>query len=205
VLLPALTFLAAALGPLSYLPGFRRMLRGRTSDGVSTTLCGVGVLSYGTWLGLAAGISGRLYALLVVSSCFAAAQAALAVRYTRGSPIRMLLWFLAAAGSGLLALRLPWVAVLYVAPLDLIWYGRAIRDVVRSVTAAAVSAWGWSLSAAANLAWVVEATLARNIPLVVQCALLTTASLIGIAATLQARRRCGIPGASSLPAPLTSR
>lgn len=205
MLLPALTFLAAALGPLSYLPGFRRMLGGRTSDGVSTTLCGVGLLSYGTWLGLAAGIGGGLYALLVVSSCFAVAQAALALRYTRGSPVRMLIWLLAATGSGLLALHLPWAAVLYVAPLDLVWYGRAIRDVVRSVSAAAVSAWGWSLSAAANLAWVIEATLARNIPLAVQCASLTTASFVGIAATLQARKRCGLSETSSPPAPFPNR
>lgn len=93
-----LTILAALLGPLSYLPGLRRMLIGRTADGVSLTLCGVGLLSYGTWLGLAVGVSAGFYVVLLVSTCLALTQAVLTVRYAPGSVSRMLLWFLAATG-----------------------------------------------------------------------------------------------------------
>lgn len=184
-----MTIFAALLGPLSYLPGLRRMLVGRTTDGVSATLCGVGLLSYGTWLGLAAGVSYGFYGVLLTSSCLALVQAVLAVRYSSGSATRMLLWLLSGVGSGLVALCWPWLAVIYIAPLDLTWYGRAIRDVLRSVAAKAVSVWGWGMGAAANLAWVVEAAVEGNTPLVVQCVLLTCASIAGIVATIKVRRR----------------
>jgi len=184
-----MTIFAALLGPLSYLPGLRRMLVGRTADGVTTTLCGVSLLSYGTWLGLAAGVSYGFYGVLLTSSCLAMTQAMLAVRYSSGSPTRMLLWLLSGVGSGLVALRSPWLAVIYLAPLDLFWYGRAIRDVLRSVAAKAVSVWGWSMSASANLAWVVEAVVEGNKPLAVQCVLLTCASIAMIVATIKVRRR----------------
>jgi hypothetical protein len=184
-----MTILAALLGPFSYVPGLRRMLVGRTADGVSPTLCGVGLLSYGTWLGLAAGVSYGFYSVLLTSSCLAMIQAALAVRYAPGSATRMFLWFLAGVGSGLVALRWPWLALVYIAPLDFAWYGRAVLDVLRSVAAKAVSVWGWVMGIAANLAWVVEAAASENIPLVVQCVLLTCASIAGLVATITIRRR----------------
>jgi len=189
VALYILTILAALLGPLYYLPGLRRMLVGRTADGVSATLCGIGLLSYGTWLGLADGVSYGFYGVLLVSICLAAIQAVLVVRYSSGSATRMLLWFLSGVGSGLVALRWPWLAVLYIAPLDLAWYGRAIRDILRSVSAKAVSVWGWVMGTAADIAWVVESAVEGNKPLMVQGVLLTCASLAGIAATIKARRR----------------
>jgi len=165
------------------------MLVGRTADGVSPTLCGIGLLSYGTWLGLAAGVSYGFYIVLLASSCLVMTQAALAVRYAPGSATRMLLWFLAGVGSSLLALRWPWLAVVYIAPLDLAWYGRAILDVLRSIAAKAVSVWGWVMGIAANLAWVIEAAANENTPLALQCVLLTCASLAGLVATLKMRRR----------------
>jgi len=189
VALYTLTIFAALLGPLYYLPSLRRMLVGRTTDGVSTTLCGVGLLSYGTWLGLAAGVSYGFYGVLLASSCLALLQAVLAVRYSSGSPIRMLLWFLSGVGSCLVALRWPWLAVIYIAPLDLVWYGRAIRDVLRSVAAKAVSVWGWVMSTTANLAWVVEAAVEGNTPFMLQSVLLTCASMGVIVATIKVRRR----------------
>jgi len=189
VTFPVLTIIAALLGPMSYLPGLWRMIVGRTADGVSPTLCGIGLLSYGTWVGLAAGVSYGFYSVLLTSTCLAMVQAALAVRYAPGSVPRMLLWLLAGAGSGLVALRWPWLAVVYIVPLDLIWYGRSIRDVLRSVAAKAVSVWGWAMSTSANFAWVLEARAAENTPLMVQCALLTCASIAGIVATETVRLR----------------
>jgi len=189
VALYTLTIFAALLGPLSYLPGLRRMLVGRTTDGISTLLCGVSLLSYGTWLGLAAGVSYGFYGMLLVSSCLAMTQAVLAVRYSSGSPTRMLLWLLSGVGSGLVALRWPWLAVIYIAPLDLAWCGRAIMDVLRSVAAKAVSVWGWGMGTATNLAWAVEAAVTGKTPLAVQCVLRTCASIAVIVATIKVRRR----------------
>ncbi len=189
VALHLLTIFAALLGSLSYLPSLRRMIVGRTADGISPTLCGVGLLSYGTWLGLAAGVSYGFYGVLLSSICLAVIQAALAVRYAPGSATRMFLWFLAGVGSSLVALRWPWLAVVYIVPLDLAWYGRAILDVLRSIVAKAVSVWGWVMGIAANLAWVVEAAASENTPLALQCVLLTCASLAGLVATIKIRRR----------------
>ena len=187
--LSILTTLAALLGPLSYLPGLRRMFIGRTADGISQTLCGVGLLSYGTWLGLAVGVSDGFYIVLLTSICLALTQAVLTVRYAPGSVSRMLLWFLAGASSSIVALRWPWLAVLYIAPIDLVWYGRAIRDVVKSVAAKAVSVWGWVMGAAASLAWAIEAFVTGNAPLAFECVLLTCVDIAGVIVTLLVRRR----------------
>jgi len=189
VALYILTIFAALLGPLYYLPGIRRMLVGRTADGVSATLCGIGLLSYGTWLGLADGVSYGFYGVLLMSICLAAVQAVLTVRYSSGSKTRMLLWLLSGVGSCLVALRWPWLAVIYLAPLDIFWYGRAISDILRSVSAKAVSVWGWVMGTTADLAWVIEATVEGNTPLILQSVLLTCASMAGIVATIKVRRR----------------
>jgi len=165
------------------------MLVGRTADGVSTILCGASLLSYGTWLGLAAGVSYGFYGVLLVSSCLAAVQAVLAVRYSSGSPTRMFLWFLSGVGSCLVALRWPWLAVIYIAPLDLAWCGRAIRDILRSVSAKAVSVWGWGIGTATNFAWAVEAAVTGKTPLVLQSVLRACASIVVIVATIKVRRR----------------
>ena len=190
--------LAALLGPLSFLPGLRRMLIGRTADGVSQTLCGVGLLSYGTWLGLAVGVSDGFYLVLLTSACLASTQAMLTVRYAPGSVSRMILWFLGGAGSSIVALRWPWLAVLYIAPIDLVWYGRAIRDVVKSVAAKAVSVWGLVMGAVANLAWSIEAFVTGNAPLAFQCVLLTCVAVAGIVVTLSAHKRIRRNSSASL-------
>lgn len=200
MLLSLLKFGAAALGPLSYLPGLRRMVRGRTADGVSIQLCGIGVLSYGTWLGLASGVGREFYLLLLFSSGLALLQTALVVRYTGSTPRQVLPWLAFSVLSCLVAGRWGWVALVYVAPLDLAWYVRAVRDVVRSVAASAVSVWGWLMGLSANLAWAFEAVLAGSYALVVQCVLLSGASLAGLLATIRVRLR-GVAGTPRSVAP----
>jgi len=176
------------------------MVRGRTADGVSLQLCGIGVLSYGTWLGLAADIGQGLYVLLLVSSGLTLVQTALVVRYTGSTLWPMLPWFTAAVFSYVFATRWEWATLIYVAPLDLAWYVRAVRDVIRSVSAAAVSVWGWLMGLAGNTAWTVEATLVGSYALVVQCLLLSGASLVGLLATIRVRLRVSAgPPSSGAP------
>jgi hypothetical protein len=192
-LLGFLTACAAMLGPLAHIPSLRRMIAGRTADGMTVTLCGLGLFAYGTWMGLAFGLGPFMVLVVVLSVLLCALQAFLTARFTRVPLMRLLPWATLSGLSLLVALRWEWVALGYIVAIDLWWYLRAVRDVRRSTAAAAVSVWGWVLLLLANVAWVVEALSYGRIALAAQCSILAVASLAGGVSTLVVQRRALVP------------
>lgn len=188
-LLGVLTACAAMLGPLAHIPSLRRMITGRTADGMTVTLCGLGLFSYSTWMGLAFGLGPFMIIVIVLSLLLCALQAILTARFTRVPLMRLLPWMTLSGLSLLVTLRWEWVALGYIVVVDLWWYLRALRDVRRSTAAAAVSVWGWVLLLLANSAWVVEALSYGRTALAVQCLILAVASLAGGATTLVVQRQ----------------
>lgn len=187
--LDVLTFAAAAIGPLSHIPMVYRMVTRRTSDGMSLTLCGLTIVSYGTWLVLASGVGAGMYVLLVTSSAFGLFEM-LYVRHIEQRPWwEVAGWCALGAVSTVLAVGWPWLALGYVVVLDLSWYWRAVNDIRRSVAAHAVSVWSVLMWIASDLAWVTEAIRYRQWILALQCGVLTAASLVVLVATVTAHRR----------------
>ena len=184
-----LTGCAAMLGPLAHIPSLRRMVAGRTADGMTVTLCGLGLFSYGTWMGLAFGLGPFMVLVIVLSVLLCALQAFLTARFTQAPLIRLLPWVTLSGLSLFVASRWEWVALGYIVIIDLWWYLRAVRDVQRSTAAAAVSVWGWVLLFLANVAWVVEALSYGRIALALQCAILAVASMAGGVTTLVVQHR----------------
>jgi len=188
---PVLLAAAAALGPISHLPSLRRVIFGRTSDGMTGTLCGLGLMSYGGWLGLSTSVQPIMYAVVMASAGLQIVTA-LYVRHWRGERWGMFFAYLALAGAtGATAVTYPAIAVAGVLLIDGSWYYKAVVDVVRSEAAKAVSTWGWVCSFSANMAWVLEAARVGDWRLFTQCAVLATASTVAGGATWIMHRREG--------------
>lgn len=184
-----LAAMAAGLTPLSYIPGLARMVRKRSADGLSMTLCGTGLVSYGMWIGLATGNTPAMFAILLVSSSLALVQTVIVNRYLGETWTTLARWAGAAVAGGMLSWRWGWAGVAVLVVVDMGWYLRAVRDISRSVNAGAVSIWGWVLTIAANLAWVYDGVV-REVPTVaIQSAVLTACAGIAMAVTIRAHRR----------------
>lgn len=179
----------ASVSPVAYLPGLRRIIRNRTTDGVSQTLCGVGVVSYGMWLGLATRNTPAMFLVLTISSMLALTQLVLVTRLERRGLWSIAPWLAAATIGGVAAWQWQWAAVAVLVVVDAAWYTRALRDILRSRAAAAVSPWGWTLTIIANLSWVYDG-IVRSVPtVVVQATALTCAASVALAATILVQRR----------------
>lgn len=188
---PILLAAAATLGPISHLPSLRRVIFGRTSDGMTGTLCGLGLVSYGGWLGLSTSVQPLMYAVVMASAGLQIVTA-LYVRHWRGERWGVLVAYLGLAGAtGAAAVTYPGLAVVGVLLIDGSWYYKAVVDVVRSEAAKAVSTWGWVCSFSANTAWVLEAARVDDWRLFAQCAVLATASAVAGGATWVTHRRGG--------------
>lgn len=184
-----LAFLAACLTPLSYIPTLWRMAKLRTADGITLQLGLLGIVSYSAWLALASGVALAMYLTLVVAAFLASVQFVLVQRYT-GAPRRALLHAAALGATAfIVALRAPWVAALVIVPIDVSWFVRAIRDVLRSDAAHAVSPWAWTLTFCAYLAWTVEAWSKDDTVLFLQCLVLCIGAVAAWAATVWMHRR----------------
>ena len=101
----ALSFLASALTPLSFLPSLRRSVRLRTADGLTDQLCLLGLTSYGAWLSLAWGVQLPMYVTLVVSAVLSLLQFALVLRYAPAPPSLFLVGVFAVVSACALAAR----------------------------------------------------------------------------------------------------
>jgi uncharacterized protein with PQ loop repeat len=180
---------AAALTPLSYLPTLRRMVVGRTADGVSLTACTVAVVSYGAWLSLARTHTLGMYLALAASAVCAWVTLTYARRWLAASFWVLVGGMFGAVAAAGVAWWSPAVVLAVIIPVDVGWYLRTVRDIWRSTAAAAVSAWGWLAAMAANLAWVAESIRVANVVLVVQCSLLLVGATSSFTVTLLAHRR----------------
>jgi hypothetical protein len=182
-------FLAAVLSPLAYLPTLRRMLRLRTADGLTLQLGYLNIVSFSAWLAIASGVRLAMYLTLVAAACCAFFQFVLIQRYTNAARSSLLVGLLLGVSSFLLARQAPWLAAMVVIPIDMAWFIRAIRDVLRSHAAAAVSAWAWVLTCCSYTAWTAEAFIERDTVLFIQCFLLLIGGIAAWAATVVAHRR----------------
>lgn len=186
---PVLLAAAAVLGPISHIPSLRRVIVGRTSDGMTGTLCGLGLVSYGGWLGLSTSVQPFMY-IVVMTSAGLQIVTALYVRHWRGEGWGTFFAYLGlAVATGAAAVLYPALAVAGVLLIDGSWYYKAVVDVMRSEAAKAVSVWGWVCSLSANTAWVLEAARVNDWRLFAQCAILAAASAVAGGATWLAHRR----------------
>jgi len=177
------------LGPLSHVPSLVRLIRLKTGDGMTVTLCGIGFLSYGGWLVLVAPLGVYMLGVVLCSALLEVASMWY-VRKWGAAPWRHVFgWLAAAALVGLLAAYVPGAAFPFVLLVDLSWYVRALRDILFSKAARAVSVWGWVCSLSANGAWAVSAFNERAWWLLLQCVPLTIAAICALCATLYAHRR----------------
>ena len=188
---PILLAGAAVLGPVSHLPSLRRVIFRRTSDGMTGTLCGLGLVSYGGWLGLSTSVQPFMYAVVMTSAGLQVVTA-LYVRHWRRERWGVFFAYLVLASAMCAAaVSYPALAVAGVLLIDGSWYYKAVADVVRSEAAKAVSTWGWVCSFSANTAWVLESARVGDWRLFTQCAVLAAASAVAGGATWMMHRREG--------------
>lgn len=182
---------AAFLSTLSYLPVLYRMLRFKTTDGVGEVQCALAVVSHAGWLSLAWGVGSGMYAAVLGSAVLAMVQFVLVWRL-RGVAGLTLWWSAIGVGATVYAV-VHWAAVTaaIVVVIDLSWYMRAMRDVVSSVSAKAVSVWGWVMSVVANTVWVAESVRVGKALLAVQCAVMLVCAATMLWLTSRAHRRGG--------------
>lgn len=191
----------AALFPIAMIPNLVRVVRHRTADGLTVQLSLIDLSTCSVWLAVAAGVGQGVYVTLAASVALIFVQFLLVHRYSgtpRWIPVVGIALMLVAFGF---ASAWPWIAVLVVAPLDMLWSGRSLRDIARSRAAFAVSVWSWVMWVAAYSAWVVEAPLTGNAILAAHFGALVVGSAIAAAATVTAHRRA-MPssGGALLPA-----
>jgi len=154
--------LGALVGVTSLIPGLRRVIKRKTADGVSVVLCGMGLVSYFTWLALAKTHDYYMILIIVTSSFLCLIQYYYVCKWTKTPIITRILWVILAIGFGMGAFFYPWLGLVVVIFIDFLWYFKAIIDIKNSVKAEAVSYIGQAIAVIPNVAWVISSLWAKN-------------------------------------------
>lgn len=182
-------FVAALLGPISHIPSLRRIIMRKTSDGMTVTLEGIGLVSYGGWLGLVDSVHWSMFFILILSTILQVIGTLYVRRWLKSSWLVLAYWLAVATATYFLTKLAPVVGVVIIFIIDVAWNYKAVRDIYSSVAAQAVSVWGWVCSIGANAAWVVESFRSESWLLFFQCVALTACSVAALVATKIAHGR----------------
>jgi hypothetical protein len=185
----AVAVVATVLTPLALIPTLRRTIVLRTADGVTVPLCLLGVVSYGAWLGIARGVQLIMYLSLALAFVLSFVQLVYVRRWTSAPLYLIALGAILACGAYSAAATWSIAAAAIITPIDAAWYVRAVRDVVRSEVAEAVSPWGWTMSLCGFAAWAAEAVHVGDWVLFGQCAVLFVSAAAAWVATVTVHRR----------------
>jgi hypothetical protein len=154
--------LGALVGVASLIPGLRRVIKRKTADGVSVALCGMGLVSYFTWLALAKTHDYYMILIIITSSSLYLIQYYYVCKWTKTPIITRILWVVIAMVFGVGAFIYPWLGLMVVIFVDFLWYFKAIKDIKNSVKAEAVSYIGQAIVIIPNLSWVISSLWAKN-------------------------------------------